>query len=122
VLLVNRVPLAAQGHETRRVRVFLDCSICDHEFVRRELTYVDYVRERRDADVHVLSTSQQTAAGGVELTLEFIGLAGFAGVTDTLTYTAAPAERVATSPAERSCDGSRLGSCDTPRIRRVRRP
>lgn len=92
VLFVTRVPLAAQDHETRRVRVFLDCSICDPEFVRRELTYVDYVRERRDADVHVLSTTQPTAAGGLALTLEFIGLAGFAGVADTLTYTAAPAE------------------------------
>jgi hypothetical protein len=92
VLVVSRVPLTAQSHETRRVRVFLDCSICDPEFVRRELTYVDYVRERRDADVHVLSTSQQTAAGGVALTLEFIGLGGFSGLTDRLTYTAAPAE------------------------------
>jgi hypothetical protein len=92
VLLVSPATLAAQAQETRRVRVFLDCSVCDPEFVRRELTFVDYVRERRDADVHVLSTTQQTAAGGVELRLEFIGLAGFAGVTDTLTYTAAPAE------------------------------
>jgi len=92
VLLVIPATLAAQAQETRRVRVFLDCSVCDAEFVRRELTFVDYVRERRDADVHVLSTTQQTAAGGVELRLEFIGLAGFAGVTDTLTYTAAPAE------------------------------
>ena len=92
MLQLSPVPLAAQAQETRRVRVFLDCSICDPEFVRRELTYVDYVRERRDADVHVLSTTQQTAAGGVELTLEFIGLAGFAGANDRFTYTAGPAE------------------------------
>ena len=31
-------------------RVFLDCQFCDDDFVRREVTFVDWVRDRADAD------------------------------------------------------------------------
>ena len=46
------------------VRVYLDCrAFCDSEFLRTELTYIDWVRDRQDADVHLLITSQDTGGG-----------------------------------------------------------
>ncbi|CAN5754822.1 hypothetical protein BH23GEM10_BH23GEM10_01370 [soil metagenome] len=69
-----------------RLRVFLDCMYCDMDFLRTELTWVDYMRDRADADVHVLTSRQTTGGGGGEFTLEFIGLRRFAGRTDTLRY------------------------------------
>ena len=39
------------------VRVFLDCDRCDDDYVRKEVTFVDYVRNREDSDVHVLVTT-----------------------------------------------------------------
>jgi hypothetical protein len=33
--------------------VFLDCDRCDGDYIRKEVTFVDYVRTREDADVHV---------------------------------------------------------------------
>lgn len=61
--------------------MFLDCNFgCDEEFVRREITFVDYVRDRRDADVHILLTTEGTG-GGTEYTIKFIGLGRFATVT-----------------------------------------
>lgn len=69
------------------VRVFLDCSrSCDEEFVRREITFVDYMRDRSDADVHILLTTQDTGGGGTEYTIKFIGLGRFAGVEQTLEH------------------------------------
>jgi len=68
------------------LRVFLDCSRCDFDFLRREITFISYVRDRKDAELHVLVTTQSTGSGGTEYTLNYIGLARFAGVNATLRY------------------------------------
>jgi hypothetical protein len=82
-------PAAAQsGERTGRLKVFLDCFRCDFDFIRTEIPWVDYMRDRQDADLHVLVTQQGTGAGGQQYTLDFIGLGGFADRSDTLVYTA----------------------------------
>ena len=98
-LLLLAAPVAAQEPDSTRsaqdsaVRVFLDCPnyYCDLDYFRTEITFVNYVRERQDAQVHVLLTTQQTGAGGTEFTLAFIGLKEFAGTADTLRHAVPPA-------------------------------
>ncbi len=70
------------------VRIFLDCPSCDEQYVRTEVTFVDYVRDRTAADVHVLITSQGTGGGGIEYTLKFIGLGRFRDIDNSLTFSA----------------------------------
>ena len=70
------------------MRIFLDCPSCDENFIRTEVTFVNYVRDRTAADIHVLVTTQPTGGGGTEYTLRFIGLGRFDGENQTLTYTA----------------------------------
>lgn len=74
-------PPAAQSLE-----VFLDCQgvECDFDHFRREIGYVTWVRDRQDAEVHVLITGQPTGGGGREFTFTFIGLKSLAGKADTL--------------------------------------
>ncbi len=69
------------------LRLFLDCPnfFCDLDFYRREISFVSYVRDRQDADVHVLIARQATG-GGREHTLNFIGLRDFEGIETTLVY------------------------------------
>lgn len=69
-----------------RLRVFLDCDFCDFDFMRTEITFVDYVRNRQDAQVHILVTDQTTGGGGTEYTLHFIGQSRLAALGDTLRY------------------------------------
>ena len=71
---------SAQAPDARvdGLRVFLDCDRCDFDFMRREITFVNYVRDRRDAQVHVLVTDQSSGAGR-QHTLDFIGLEHFEG-------------------------------------------
>jgi len=69
-----------------RLRVFLDCDECDFDFIRTEVSFVDYVRNRQDAQVHILATSQVTGGGGREYTLTFIGQRELATLTDTLRH------------------------------------
>lgn len=81
-------PQQAIGSRTDALRIFLDCRSCDENYLRTEVTFVNYVRDRIGADVHVLVTTQATGGGGTEYTLKFIGLGRFTGVDQTLTYLA----------------------------------
>lgn len=77
----------AASTSTEAIRVFLDCNTdCDFDHIRREITYVNWVRDRTDADVHLIITSQRTG-GGAEYVLRFIGLRGFAGSDDEIRFT-----------------------------------
>lgn len=80
----------ARSQET--LRVFVDCDgrLCDLDFFRREVPFVDYVRDRRDAQVHLLITSQRTGAGGRSFTLDFLGREEFQGLEDRLQVSSRP--------------------------------
>ncbi|MBI1876489.1 MAG: hypothetical protein HYS05_21720 [Acidobacteria bacterium] len=74
------VGLQSQGQSqpaARPLRVFIDCVNvrCDLDYFRKELSFVDYVRDRREADVHILITSEPTGSGGRDITFRFIGAA-----------------------------------------------
>ncbi len=66
--------------------VFIDCSQCDKDFIRQEITFVNYVWDRNNADVHILFSKQKTGGGGKKYTLSFIGGKKFVGLNDTLSY------------------------------------
>ncbi len=79
-------PPAANGNGA--LRVFFDCDggrgMCDFDFYRREIPYVNYTRDREDAQVHVLMSSEGTGSGGQRFTLDFIGREEFIEITDRL--------------------------------------
>lgn len=107
--LASRQP--AQGLRSEAVRVFLDCPACDTNYIRTEVTFVNYVRDRVGADVHVLVTTQPTGGGGTRYTLQFIGLGRFNGVDQTLTYSA---------PSIATSDDRRRGLASTFKLGLVR--
>ncbi len=67
-------------------KVFIDCGMCDIDYIRTEITFVNYVRDRKEADIHILVTSLRTGAGGREYTIAYIGQNKFEGVNDTQKY------------------------------------
>jgi hypothetical protein len=87
VARAGQTPQATAPQPKREmVRVFLDCNYCDEDYLRKEVTFIDYVRNREDSDVHVLVSIQETGGGGMQWTLKFIGLGPFQGSDQTLTY------------------------------------
>ncbi len=81
------VPAGAQQGDAP-VRVFLECAAqCDQRLIRTTIDWVDWVRDRQDAQVHVLVTSEQTGTGGQRYQLDFIGLEDLAGTDDQLFHT-----------------------------------
>ncbi|MDH5804838.1 MAG: hypothetical protein OEZ54_06610 [Gemmatimonadota bacterium] len=87
-LLVLAAPIGVKaqtpdGADRGAIRLFLDCQgriHCDMDFLRREIRFVDFMRDRQDADVHVLGVSQNSGGGQI-LTFSFIGLRDFDSVT-----------------------------------------
>jgi len=67
-------------------KVYIDCDRCDQDYIRTEIPFVNYVRDRKEADVHVLITTQSTGSGGTEYTIAFIGQGAFASVGSKLIY------------------------------------
>ncbi len=73
-------------HQNSAPRVFLDCRICDHDYIRTEISFVNYVRDRKEADIHILVTAQRTGSGGREFTMDFMGLGDSADIHFILRY------------------------------------
>jgi hypothetical protein len=92
--VASSVSAQAPASPSAALNVYLDCNDfqgCDFDFFRTEITRVNWVRDRQVADIHILVTTQSTGSGGREYTNTFIGLKGFAGITDTIKYNSQPA-------------------------------
>lgn len=66
--------------------VFLDCRFCDYDYIRREITFVNYVRDPELANIHVFVTDEETGGGGREYEFSFIGRDIFSGTEFTNTH------------------------------------
>ena len=94
ILFFNRTLAQNVNHTVRNstVNVFVDCNNCDVSFIKEKIQFVNFVRDRKVADIHVLSNSIATGGKGRLYTLIFIGLRKFRPEKDTLTYVTTAAE------------------------------
>jgi hypothetical protein len=78
----------APADSNAALNLFLDCRApgCDFNYLRTELTWVNYVRDRTAAQVHVIATALGTGSGGLEVKLAFIGAGQFAGMDNEVKY------------------------------------
>lgn len=70
------------------IKVYLDVSRRYEEFIKTEIQFVNYVRDRNQAQVYVMMSQHRTGAGGDEFTIHLIGQQNFESVNDTLKYVA----------------------------------
>ena len=93
-LVAYALPFAPAGaqQEAEDVRagalnVYLECAArgCESSHYRTELTFVNWVREQGDAQLHIIMTSTGTASGD-EYLLDFIGREELEGMDDQLAY------------------------------------
>jgi hypothetical protein len=81
-------PKTADTLRKDALNVFMEST----DFIRKEIPYVNYVRDIKDAGVYIISTSQNTGSGGQEYTYFFVGQNQFTGMADTLSFTSTPDE------------------------------
>ncbi len=72
------------------LRIFIDCSRCDMNYIRDEVPYVNYVRDVKEAQLYILETREKTGSGGNKYTYAFMGQQEFGGINDTLYYSSRP--------------------------------
>ena len=70
----------------KAVRIFIDGSRRDQNYIKTKIPFVNYVRDRKQAQAHILITNQETGSGGREYTITFIGQNEFVNLKDTLKY------------------------------------
>jgi hypothetical protein len=78
--IFSAVPLTAQespDDTSELINIFFDCpqyvGCGDFDYFRREIPFVNWVRDRESSVVHVLIRSQRTGGGGWQFTISFIG-------------------------------------------------
>lgn len=101
----GRPPAGASGRPTaaapdsttlqsQAIRVFLDCQGrvrgCDRDFIVTDVNFVNWMRDRFDADVQILVSGLPNGGGGTENTITFIGRRKFEGMSDTLVLNTLP--------------------------------
>jgi hypothetical protein len=70
------------------LNVFMEAN----DYIRKEIPYVNYVRDIKDAGVYIISTSQNTGSGGREFTYFLVGQNENAGMRDTISFVSLPDE------------------------------
>jgi len=85
VLFTTNIILAQSGQSNPSI--FLDCQLnCDFIYIKQEVDFVNYVRDRQVADIYILATTQRAAAGTREVQLAFEGINQYKGIKDTLVF------------------------------------
>ncbi len=79
-----------QNTRDEAVQIFIDCERCDMDHIRREIPYVNYVRDVREAQLYIRETRQTTGSGGREYSYFYTGQKKFEGMSDTLVYISGP--------------------------------
>jgi hypothetical protein len=95
ILLILFFPCFSQEPATKSdtlrkdaLNVFMEVS----DYIRREIPYVNYVRDIKDAGVYIISTYQRTGSGGWEYTYFLVGQNEYAGMRDTISFVTTPDE------------------------------
>jgi hypothetical protein len=89
VFIFNNLFISAQENDSSsssNLKVFIDCNYCYEDFIKTEIDYINYVRDRKQADVHVLITTQNTGSGGREYALTLYGQNKFENFRDTIIF------------------------------------
>jgi hypothetical protein len=82
----DTIAVTADSINQNFLNVYLDGMSQFHEFIKTEIPYVNYVRDRFAADVHLMVAGQGTGSGGTDYTLFFLGQNEFANDNDTLHF------------------------------------
>lgn len=72
------------------LNIYLDCEYCDQDYFRTGFRLVNYVNDRRTADVHIIILSIRSGGGGSEYTMVLIGKGRYRTLTDTIVFNIPP--------------------------------
>ena len=72
------------------IKLYIDCDYCDIDHFKKEIKLVNYVRDRKESDVHLIITNMETGSGGRQYNLQFIGKGKYKKLSDTISFALPP--------------------------------
>lgn len=73
-------------NKNETLKIYLDCQNCDSDYYKQEVDYVEFVRDRKFADVHIFFTTQNNATNGNKYSIEFTGKNKYNAIIDKLEF------------------------------------
>lgn len=86
LLMLGITHLNAQKNITDQLSIFLDCNVCDNEFIRQNLGNVQFVRDQYIGDVHIFFVTQRNGSGGRSYEAQFIGKNDLDAINYSMTF------------------------------------
>lgn len=80
--LFGQTPATSDTLRKDALNVYMEAT----DYFRKEIPYINYVRDIRDADVYIISSSQRTGSGGKEFSYFILGQKKFQGMKDTVKF------------------------------------
>jgi len=91
IMMFLFTPFISLSQTIDKVNVYLDCSWrCDADFLQREMPYIDFYKDPKVANLHVIVNGERSSNGGEVVAFRFIGVNEFEGVDNTLTVPILP--------------------------------
>lgn len=78
--------LSAQKENDSQLKIFLDCNVCDSDYLRQNLGNVQFVRDQNLGDVHLFFVTQRNGSGGRSYEVDFIGKGEFEAINYKLQF------------------------------------
>ncbi|MFO7828744.1 MAG: hypothetical protein R6V23_09010 [Bacteroidales bacterium] len=70
-----------------KISIFLDLEHwADDDYIRQEIPVVNFVRDKENADLHIIMTSHDAGQAGTNYIISFIGRQEFSGINHELKY------------------------------------
>lgn len=76
-----------------KLKVFLDCNACDMDYIIQTFSSderIEFVRDQKFSDVHIMVRTQPTGVGGKEQNLEFVGSGFYDKIQNNLSFSTPP--------------------------------
>ena len=61
-----------------------------NDYIKREIPFINYVRDIKEAHVYIISTNERTGSGGQTFSYFLVGQNEFAGMKDTVSFSSSP--------------------------------
>ncbi|MDH3651107.1 MAG: hypothetical protein OEQ53_15575, partial [Saprospiraceae bacterium] len=73
-----------------QIKLYLDCHYCDLTLLRSKIDYINYMRDREMANIHLMVNRVRSGANGYRHTFKFMGKGMFAEQNYQLTLDEQP--------------------------------
>ena len=80
------IAFANTNHEDQNFSVYIDYESGDMNYIKEQITNINYVRYKNEADVFILFTKQITGSNGKKFTVDFTGENKFSGIDESLSF------------------------------------